>query len=829
VGFFQLIVPAAGTNLITNPSCERNTTGWSPLTAGVIGGTVTVNRDTSTARYGVASLQVNAPSNGPAYQGAQYGGLTLAASTTYTLSFWLKGDAGRVFVLQAVRANIGTLKLIQVTGQGLPVWQAVTMTFTTTAAGRYDLQLYFNDTHQGYFWVDGVQLEQSSVQTTYMDGDQPGCSWVGTPHASQSIRSNQYRGGGMVVDFDALGFKVLDFVGTGMAPPGHISTPYALSDGSLWQRTRTTDRTFGLRGFLGGGTAANLTALRKALIDVLRPDLVSPQQPLRIRSTESGQTWEIQCHYTGGLQRGVTEGIYDETVQLQFIADDPYWYDIAGTSTSLLVQENITDANYIVQRDNDGVWGAMAGGLNGAVLCAVYDASGNVIVGGDFTIAYNGPGQTLPVTVNHVALWNGTTWSAMGIGFDSNTPGLAATVYALAIDGGGNIWAGGSFTYGAKYVAKWSGSSWIAPSGNSADGTGIVYALAYSPQQNRMYIGGSFTNWAGVANLNGLTAWMYNGWASDLGLLFQTEIHALIVSSLGNIYIGGIFNYTPGGTPNAKNVAMYDLASKTWSPIGAGLGTGTGQAVLSLALDTANNLYAGGTFGNAASPYIAKRSGSTSWTSLGTGVNATVYKVIPDLAGNIYAAGAFTSAGGVSFQQALARWNGSSWQHLWLTLPGVNPTAWCMAFRHASSAYPSYSQYDAMVVGFSTAGTAVSSNVSQTIVTNTGSSAVGPTLIMTGPGVVESIVNTTTGAGLYFNLTLQAGEVATLDLSQDNVTFVSNLAGRGNMLGTIASSSDVQSWKLQSGDNVVLVKFSGSTNGNTSLAVTFVARAWSSD
>jgi hypothetical protein len=77
----------------------------------------------------------------------------------------------------------------------------------------------------------------------------------------------------------------------------------------------------------------------------------------------------------------------------------------------------------------------------------------------------------------------------------------------------------------------------------------------------------------------------------------------------------------------------------------------------------------------------------------------------------------------------------------------------------------------------------------------------------------------TTNRRLYFNLTLQAGEVAILDFSNpQNVTFTSNL--RGNLLGTIlrGSSSD---FFLAPGANSVSLFIAGNTDGNTAASMSW--------
>ena len=106
-----------------------------------------------------------------------------------------------------------------------------------------------------------------------------------------------------------------------------------------------------------------------------------------------------------------------------------------GMSVSLSFAATFSDANWI----------SMGGipGANGTVRAVVVDGSGNLYIGGAFTIVGD-------VIASHVAKWNGSSWSALGSGVNSG-------VFALAVSGS-DLYAGGSFTTaGGKisaYVAR---------------------------------------------------------------------------------------------------------------------------------------------------------------------------------------------------------------------------------------------------------------------------------------------------------------------------------------------------------------------------------------
>jgi trimeric autotransporter adhesin len=106
---------------------------------------------------------------------------------------------------------------------------------------------------------------------------------------------------------------------------------------------------------------------------------------------------------------------------------------------------------------------------------------GTVYAGGDFTFAGGAP-------AGGVASWNGSGWSAVLT--SPGTMGVSDIVYATAVSGS-DVYAGGEFkTAGGatvNHIAKWNGSSW------SALGTGMndtVHALLVSVCGGRVHHGG---------------------------------------------------------------------------------------------------------------------------------------------------------------------------------------------------------------------------------------------------------------------------------------------------------------------------------------------------
>jgi hypothetical protein len=91
--------------------------------------------------------------------------------------------------------------------------------------------------------------------------------------------------------------------------------------------------------------------------------------------------------------------------------------------------------------------------------------------------------------IYNIMKWDGITWSALGMGFNS----IANT---LELDDSGNIYAGGRFTAPGpgdtkmryNFLAKWDGTEWV-PLGSGTDNE--VLALDFD-QDGSLYVGGFF-------------------------------------------------------------------------------------------------------------------------------------------------------------------------------------------------------------------------------------------------------------------------------------------------------------------------------------------------
>jgi hypothetical protein len=295
------------------------------------------------------------------------------------------------------------------------------------------------------------------------------------------------------------------------------------------------------------------------------------------------------------------------------------------------------DANNIAKWDGNS-WSALGSGVNNQVY-ALAVRGNDVYAGGKFTEAGS-------VSVNFIAKWNGSGWSALGSGLNN---GVGGHVYALAVSPLGPVgilYVGGVFggvvqsngsVLTVNQIARWNGSSW------SALGTGVngvVYGITLNGSE--VYVGGSFSAAGSVSTAN-VAKWSGSSW-SGLADLFGRNgvsgyVHSIVVNG-SDVYVGGNFAAASGGTVITSNIARFDGAAALWRSVGGGVN----NIVIAMA-PIGGNLYVGGYLTQAATigtSHIAKWDG-TSWSALGSGLNGTV----EDLAvgsGQLYAVGSFGTA-----------------------------------------------------------------------------------------------------------------------------------------------------------------------------------------
>lgn len=209
-----------------------------------------------------------------------------------------------------------------------------------------------------------------------------------------------------------------------------------------------------------------------------------------------------------------------------------------------------------------------------------------------------------------------------------------------------------------------------------------VYAVAYDPLNNVVYVGGDFTEIGGLTGVNGIAKYDIDAdeWSAlGTGLGAGGSAAALAVDSAGNLYIGGTF--TNVGDANGDNIVKWNGSAFS------SLSTGIPTSVKALAIDSSDNVYVGGGFmnvGDANGNRIVKWNGSA-WVSLSTGIgNGTVFSLAVDSSDNLYIGGSFTDIGDANGDRII-KWNGTAFSSL---STGIgNGAVNAMAFDSAGNLY----------------------------------------------------------------------------------------------------------------------------------------------
>ncbi len=260
-------------------------------------------------------------------------------------------------------------------------------------------------------------------------------------------------------------------------------------------------------------------------------------------------------------------------------------------------------ANYIALWDGVS-WGSLGGPgseLGGDVNALAIGDDGRVYAGGDFTNAGGDP------DADYLAVWDGVSWSAVvgpGGGPDSE-------IFELIFDDTGNLYAGGDFTdaggdQDADHVAVWNGSAWTSIGGPGSGVSSYVYALAID-EVGRVFAGGDFQNAGGDPDADHIAMWDGVSWTM-LGTGLRNIVDDLVFDGGGNLYATGEFNPGTGDPDHPREIAVWDGVS--WESLGNGL-EDDGNV---LAYDGGWNVYVGGEFswaGDKSSSRIGCYTGAT--------------------------------------------------------------------------------------------------------------------------------------------------------------------------------------------------------------------------
>jgi len=233
-------------------------------------------------------------------------------------------------------------------------------------------------------------------------------------------------------------------------------------------------------------------------------------------------------------------------------------------------------------------------GMDLDTILALTSYNAQLIAGGTFDNAGG-------VAARAIAAWNGSYWLELGGGMSGGSHSYGH-VYAIAVYHGQLI-AAGDFgvagCFAANHIAAWDGISW-SPLGSGLSGGSSPRVNALAVYNDQLIAAGSFA-FAGGIPAGNIAAWNGISW-SPLGSGVDggayPGVEALAIHG-GQLIAGGDFT-TAGGLP-ANCVASWN--GSAWMPVGSGMSGGAGRGVFALTIFN-DQLIAGGYF-TAAGDYTA--------------------------------------------------------------------------------------------------------------------------------------------------------------------------------------------------------------------------------
>ncbi|HVK37482.1 MAG TPA: T9SS type A sorting domain-containing protein [Candidatus Kapabacteria bacterium] len=319
-------------------------------------------------------------------------------------------------------------------------------------------------------------------------------------------------------------------------------------------------------------------------------------------------------------------------------------------------------ANYVARWDiASKAWSAIGEEAGRGVCNTVYSIlvdRGSLYVGGRFVVA----GE---IGAWRIARYDAGGWSALGIGLNNGTDN---DVYALG-SYRNEVYAGGRLSIAggmrANQIARWDGQSWARLGGDPQLGVdGVVRALAINGDD--IYVGGSFIA-AGDAASSRIARWnRRTGAWTLLGAGTDGVVYALAATA-NEVYVAGRF--TKAGGVAVGNIARWHVATNTWFPLGPLGDNGIDGDVFALAVDR-GKLYVGGSFTTAGDVPVRNLAqwdpAEGTWSPIGAGVNGDV-NALAMAADGLYIGGDFTEAGG-TLANYIARWEPAT--DRWVRLAG---------------------------------------------------------------------------------------------------------------------------------------------------------------
>lgn len=785
VNNWRLVQPIEGFNKVLNPSGEI-AGNFSDVSG------ATTSRVTTYSHYGLYSYELVSTGAG---DGTQLTTATLA-NTNHFVTVRVKKPYSTLQV--SINSNVKTLQFIEKIDQD---WDLLGVAYQPGEAnGATAVQILATAAETIYF--DGVQLEPLPYWTTYIDGSQKECEWLGASNVSVSRRPSASRLGGKLVDFyEEYKFQIKSIKGAGSSEVSIGVDSYAILPGGELNSVKVEPREFQIKGKFITDDEDDVRYYREELRKAFGFQLTTVNyNGGRVQKSLAGV-------YSGGLESDspafygkysiVEDGTYQlhekwtEDATIEIVAPNPYWYEIGEHSVLLDTDDSATFRTVAGRLRSTGQWdplGPPGAGGTYTDMEAIAEDETYVYFGGDFT-NFDGIANA-----DYIVRYEKATdlWSALGTGMNG-------VVAALVISQDGQLYASGAFTTAgggaANRIAVWDpvASTWAAL------GSGLnnsAFALAIGPD-GTIYTGGNFTTAGGGAAVR-IAAWdpATSTWAALGSGLDSTCLAIIVNKATGILYAGGVFA-NAGGSAAAK-IASWD--GSAWSALSSGMNNN----VNALTIGPDNHLYVGGTFttagGNTANR-IAVWNG-TDFIALSSGVNGDVNGLSFGPDNKLWAVGTFTTAGGTTLTLArgLAQWNGSVWAH-----PDINYNATMYAVLASQFVDPVITKNYDLYVGTDPISGGTANYGGLVTVNNSGTVEAFPQVIFFQTGdasaIIETIRNESTGRELLLDYVLLDGETLVINLSPTNKSVVSSIFGK--RFDAILVNSDFGSWSLKPGNNNV--------------------------
>lgn len=189
-----------------------------------------------------------------------------------------------------------------------------------------------------------------------------------------------------------------------------------------------------------------------------------------------------------------------------------------------------------------------------------------LFVGGGFTVAAG-------LEMNHIARFDGETWTALEHHLGVGTNDAVSTIHAHDFGDGEALYVGGNFTQAggvdATRLASWDGQAWNGIGDGAGPDRHIIDAASF---QGDLYVCGYFQEMAGIP-APGIARWDGSAWSHPLGpdqSIYSMEIWPLETWDDGTgerLYAGGRLSVGEGGTTIGIDLAWWDGAR--WDGLGS--------------------------------------------------------------------------------------------------------------------------------------------------------------------------------------------------------------------------------------------------------------------